>query len=170
MRDCKVLNIRSETVIRRGIRNHLRWAIRDGGVRVTPDATPVYAICCQRRGETALSVLERLDRRLKALGRRFGTGQPHPVLVGFAVCGPICAIVTHDTNPDRFGMEDGHAGSHLKYLCQLDMSNQAQDVWNSLSLAIAVSHIRETMAELAAHGAGGFRLGDGGDEGEDEDL
>ena len=67
-------------------------------------------------------------------------------------------------------MVDGQPMPRLKFLCQLDMSDQAQDVWNALSLAIAVSHVREEMAGLAAQGAGGFRLGNEGEGGEDEDL
>lgn len=55
-------------------------------------------------------------------------------------------------------------------LCQLDMADRSHDVWNSLSLAIVVGSIRESMANLAAEGAGGFRLRGGEEEVEYEDL
>lgn len=168
VRDCSVLNIRPETVIRRGIRNYLRWAARDGRVRATPEAIPVHAVYCQRKGESTLSAVRKLDRRLQGLARRYVSGQPHPLLTGFAICGPICAILTYDTDPVSGSM--GSQDTASKFLCQLDLSDRGQDVWNSLALAIAVVHLRETMAGLAAQGAGGFCSGNGGDEGEDEDL
>lgn len=168
VRDCSVLNTRPETVIRRGIRNYLRWAARDGRVCAAPESVPVHTVYCQRKGESTLSAVRKLDRRLQGLARRYVSGQPHPLLTGFAICGPICAILTYDTNPTSGSM--GSQDTASKFLCQLDLSDRGQDVWNSLALAIAVVHVRETMSGLGAQGAGGFRLWNGGYEGEDEDL
>jgi hypothetical protein len=168
VRDCSVLNMRPETVIRRGIRNYLRWAAKDGRVRATPEAIPVHAVYCQRKRETTLSAVRKLDRRLQGLAARHVSGQSHPLLTGFAICGPICAILTYDSDPVSEG--GGGQDTASKFLCQLDLSDRGQDVWNALALAIAVVHVRDTMAGVAAQGAGGFCLGEGGDEEEDGDL
>lgn len=167
MRDCSILKIRPETVIRRGLRNYLRWAARDSRVR-TADAMPVHTVYRQRKGESTLSAVRKLDQRLKGLARQYA-GNPHcPLLTGFVICGPICAILTLDPNSVSDGM--GSQDTASTFMCQLDMSDHGQDVWNSLALAIVVAHVRDMMAGLAAQGAGGFRFVDGEDEGEDEDL
>lgn len=168
VRDCRVLDTRPEPQIRRGLRNYLRWAIRDSKVRRTLGATPIYSILCRRTGETTLDAVKRLNRRLKSLANGYRGTDHRPLLIGFAIAGPICLVVTYDTNLDN--RTEGHSGP--KFLCQLDMSDQSQDVWNSLTLAIVVNHIRETMAQLATDGAQGFEFTTGKVEegGEDEDL
>lgn len=168
VRDCRVLDTRPETQIRRGLRNFLRWAIRDSKVRRTSGATPIYSILCKKRGESTLDAVKRLNRRLRSLANGYRGTDHRPLLIGFAIAGPICLVVTYDTNPDN--RTEGHSGP--KFLCQLDMSDQSQDVWNSLTLAIVVNHIRETMAQLATDGAQGYEFTTGKEEKveEDEDL
>lgn len=167
MRDCSILKTRQETEVKRGLRDYLRWAVRDGKVRYTPDAIPVHTIYCRRRGETTRSAVEKLHRRLVSLGRRYGPDR-HPLLIGFAICGPICVVLSYDTDPAKVAKSGELARPML--LCQLDMADRSHDVWNSLSLAIVVGSIRESMANLAAEGAGGFRLRGGEEEVEYEDL
>jgi hypothetical protein len=78
-----------------------------------------------------------------------------------------------DTDPDSATWKEDNIGCHAKYMGQFDMSEDDQDVWNSLALAIAVIHIRRTMTRLADH----YPHLDGvaqrqrlGDDTEDEDL
>ncbi|GIJ86129.1 hypothetical protein Asppvi_005003 [Aspergillus pseudoviridinutans] len=73
---------------------------------------------------------------------------------GFVISGPVVAILTLNTDPSaakgQLGTEDSH------FICQLDLSDQGQDVWNSLAVAISVMHIRNTMMELAEHDLAGL--------------
>ena len=161
VRDCGVLNTRPETVIKRGIRSYLRWALRDEGVRATPASIPVHTVYCQRQGESTLSAVRRLDRRLQGLAGRY-SGRLCPLLIGFLVCGPIVAILMYDSS--QFGAV-GSQDTASKFLCQVDLSDRGQDVWNSLALAVAVINVRGQMAGLVARGEGLKR-----EEEEDEDL
>lgn len=166
VRDCKILTVQSEAVIERAIRRYIRWAITDAGLKTTPDTIPVHTIYKQKPGESVLSAVSRLGKRLVRLARRHQMVHDHridaywPSLIGFIICGPILTILTLDTNPhsEVWTKErgDGEDGEHdedgevrPKYLGQFDMSEIDSDVWNSLAVAAAVIRMRQSMGRLA---------------------
>lgn len=183
VRDCKILTVQPETVIERAIRKYIRWAITDAGLKTTPETIPVHTIYTQKPGESVLSAVSRLGKRLERLaqrhqkvyGRRVDTYWPS--LIGFLTCGPILTIMTLDSNPrsevwtkDRGDGEDGEV--RAKYLGQFDMSEIDSDVWNSLAVAIAVIQMRQSMGRLAHAYEGPLfpRFRGQSDDSDDEDL
>ncbi|PYI26362.1 hypothetical protein BP00DRAFT_382093, partial [Aspergillus indologenus CBS 114.80] len=177
VRDCDILGQRPEKVIKAAIKQYFRWALFDADLHTTEDSIPVYAIYAQKEGETTLQAVQRLNRRLRYLtlkyhealgmaqegpmqdGEPTPTGDPtprsFPLLMGFIICGPIVAIVTHSTDP-----QEAEASFDGKFISQFDLSERGQDVWNSLAIAIAVMHTRRTMIRLAEQGLGGFTFYD----------
>lgn len=184
VRDCRFLTIHPQEVIKKAIRRYLRWAVTDAGVKKTPKTKVVHTIVTQRllenrKKEETINVVKRVLKRLKKLAEEQQemyqvTPDPYwPTLVGFCLCGPIVTILSMDTDPDSATWKEDNIGCHAKYMGQFDMSEDDQDVWNSLALAIAVIHIRRTMTRLADH----YPHLDGvaqrqrlGDDTEDEDL
>jgi hypothetical protein len=183
VRDCKFITVRPQEFIKKAIRRYLRWAITDAGLKKTPKTVAVYTIVTQREKdgekEETLHVVERAIERLKSRAKKHQemykpTSDPYwPTLVGFCLCGPIVTILSMDTDPDSATWNEDNSVCHAKYMGQFDMSEDDQDVWNSLALATAVIHIRRTMTRLAdhyPHMEGVAQRRRPGDSTEDEDL
>ncbi|KAL4890211.1 hypothetical protein BDV59DRAFT_98366 [Aspergillus ambiguus] len=178
VRDCSILRIRPEPLIKRSVVRYIRWAIRDAKLLVAKNSIPVHAIYDQKKGETTLSSVKKLNQRLQLLASRHrkslnpafagappspqtseGSGTSsvsdahpnYPLLTGFVICGPIIAILTFGTDPGS-----GGANNDSKFISQFDLSERGQDVWNSLAIAITTMHIRRTMMQLSQDGLGGF--------------
>lgn len=136
----------------------------------------MHAIYAQQQNETILQALNKLNRRLEKLAKRYvaaaesadesremgnasskheGERQRHfPILYGFFLCGPIVAMLTVDSNPENpTGWKSG-AGS--KFVSQFDMSERGQDVWNSLAIAIMAMYVRSTMMEVQSEARAGL--------------
>ncbi|KAF7115731.1 hypothetical protein CNMCM5793_003234 [Aspergillus hiratsukae] len=184
VRDCSLVHRRPEPIIKRAISKYIRWALYDAGLHVSPDTIPVYAICARKRGESTVNAVVKVNRRLQKLADRFRSanglasatkelGAPAdrakrksataseakapnkpPLLTGFVISGPVVAILTLNTDPSA---AKGQRGTEdCNFICQFDLSEQGQDVWNSLAVAISVMHIRNTMMELAEHNLAGL--------------
>ncbi|KAL5364109.1 hypothetical protein BJX96DRAFT_168027 [Aspergillus floccosus] len=179
VRDCNVTRIRPETLIKRYVVKYIRWAFRDAKIHIARHSIPVHAIYDQKKGESTLSAVKKLNQRLQRLARRYrrslnsaSAGVPpspqtsegsrsasgisdthpeYPLLTGFVICGPIIAILTLSTAPSSAAQD-----SDSKFISQFDLSERGQDVWNSLAIAITVMHIRRTMMHLAQESLGGF--------------
>lgn len=155
VRDCRLLTVRPQDVVKKAIRRYLRWAITDAGLKKKRKTAAVHKIVVQGREENTLQVVQRVIARLERLAKKHQdmysrTKDPYwPTLVAFCLCGPIVTILSVDTDPESATWEEGNSNYHAKYMGQFDMSEDDQDVWNSLALAIAVIHIRRTMTRLA---------------------
>ncbi|GAQ09679.1 hypothetical protein ALT_7000 [Aspergillus lentulus] len=187
VRDCKLVHRRPEPIIKRAISKYIRWAVYDAGLHISSEAIPLYAIGARKRGESTVKAVVKVNRRLQKLADRFrrayglasatkelvaplnmakkksATGSEAkaqnrpPLLTGFVISGPVVAILTLNTDPSAANGQRRTEDSH--FICQLDFSEQGQDVWNSFAVAISVMHIRNTMMELAEHDlAGLFRF------------
>ncbi|RAL13984.1 uncharacterized protein BO97DRAFT_341484 [Aspergillus homomorphus CBS 101889] len=174
VRDCDIVRKRPEKLIKDAIKKYFRWAMFDADLHTTESKIPVHAIYAQKKGETTLQAVRRLNRRLRFLTsqyqKAFGlsetqTSRHFPLLIGFIICGPIVAIVTHTTDPQE--IETSFDG---KFISQFDLSERGQDVWNSLAIAIAVMHARRTMIGLAEEGLGGFTFCETAQPASDPDL
>ncbi|KAJ5677983.1 uncharacterized protein N7477_003616 [Penicillium maclennaniae] len=199
VRDCRLLTLQPQVVIRRYIEKYMRWAITDAALRVTSKSLPVHIIYTQKSTLTALSAIHGISNKMESLANqhqkmhteshqdRFSivlqrlasrgrSKQPEPfkywpTLIGFLICGPILSIVSLDTNPNSIiWIEDSEP--RVKYLGQFDMLEIDQDVWNSLAIAIAVINIRNTMSRLADSYEGPLipRLRLHGEDTDDDDL
>ncbi|EYE94048.1 uncharacterized protein EURHEDRAFT_539727 [Aspergillus ruber CBS 135680] len=176
VRDCNILRTRPEDKIRKAIKKYVRWAMRDADIHEKPGTIPVYTIHSQKEGESVVSAVSKLNKRLGKLAKRYHntlgiiTSRCNfPLLVGFVICGPIVAILTLNTDP--LSPKGWGEGTGSKFISQFDVGERGQDVWTSLALAITIMHIRKTMIQLADGGMGGFcRNGGDGLFGEDEDL
>ncbi|KAL3464211.1 hypothetical protein BJX64DRAFT_99037 [Aspergillus heterothallicus] len=179
VRDCSIVEKRPERLIKDTIKRYIRWALYDANLDIGPGSLAVHVIHAQRKNESILHALERLNKRLqrlalrhqKALNEMFtvvGSNPPKhepserktiskkelPLLLGFIICGPVVAIMTFDLDLlNRTEPADG------KFISQFDLAERGQDVWNSLSMAIAVMHIRSTMIRLSEKGYGGYLNG-----------
>ncbi|PKX97479.1 uncharacterized protein P174DRAFT_402688 [Aspergillus novofumigatus IBT 16806] len=176
VRDCNLVHRRPEPIIKRAISKYIRWAVYDAGLHVSSDEIPLYAIGARKRGESTVNAVVKVNRRLQKLADRFrsayglasttkelvatanrakakATTMP-PLLTGFVISGPVVAILTLNSDPSAAKGQRGSEDSH--FICQLDLSEQGQDVWNSLAVAISVMHIRNTMMELAEHDLAGL--------------
>ncbi|KAJ5690262.1 hypothetical protein N7462_004654 [Penicillium macrosclerotiorum] len=158
VRDCRYLTVRPQFLIKKAIRKYFRWAIYDAGLKVTRRTKPVYTIYAQKPGETTLTAVTIVTRKLEKLARiqqalHDGPGQKYwPTLVGFCLCGSIVALITLDSNPNTIPWsEDKDYNTRTKYMGIFDMGEVNQDVWNSLAIAIAIIHVRQTMNCLATH-------------------
>lgn len=177
VRDCRLLTVQPQKVIERAIRKYVRWAITDSGLRTTAATIPVHTTYTQRPGQTALSAVTRLARRMERLAERHQKVHGKrkdaywPTLIGFLVCGPILTLVSLDTNPHSVAWTK-KPESRVKYLGQFDMSEIDQDVWNSLAIAIAVIHMRQRMGRLASAYTGPLfpQFRGQSDDTEDEDF
>lgn len=175
MRDCRILKARPEVLILRHVKRYICWAIYDARVRIDRHTIPMYTVYAQKKGETTLSAVKKLNQRLQNLANRYQEGlnsalsipssppdsdaestlsnprERYPLLVGFVICGPIIAILTLSTD-----LESRSHTTDSKFISQFDLSERGQDVWNSLAIAITVMHIRRTMIRLAAENLGGY--------------
>lgn len=166
---------RPEPIIKRAISKYIRWAVYDAGLHVSSEAIPLYTIGARKRRESTVNAVVKVNRRLQKLADRFRgayglasatkelwvpASRPKakapmlPLLTGFFISGPVVAILTRNTYPSAANGQRGTEDSH--FICQLDLSEQGQDVWNSLAVAISVMHIRNTMMELAEHDLAGL--------------
>ncbi|KAJ5587344.1 uncharacterized protein N7459_003109 [Penicillium hispanicum] len=176
VRDCRLLTVQPQIVMQKAIRKYMRWAIDDACLKTSPTTIPVHAIYTQKPGEETLTTIVRMTKKLERLAKRYQTAHddsesPYwPTLVGFVLCGPIISLVSLDSDPKAAAWTEP-SDTPVKYLGQFDMTEPAQDVWNSLAIAISVIHARETMAQLAHAYTGPrfprFRSQD--DDTEDED-
>ncbi|KAE8350620.1 hypothetical protein BDV28DRAFT_35650 [Aspergillus coremiiformis] len=179
VRDCRVIKKGPEILIKTTIMQYIRWALCDTNLDAKPDAIPVYVIYAQKKGEATLDAVKKLNGRLQLLASRYRKALnmtapdedqnstslqpnrnddgstdallPHPLLIGFIICGPILAILTLGTEPPS-APED----TDSKFISQFDFEDIGHDVWNSLAVAIAVMKIRKTMMRLSNEGLGGF--------------
>ena len=71
MRDCNTLGTRPEDKIRRAIKKYVLWAMRDADIHDKPGKIPVYTIRSQRKGESVISAVSKLNNRLGKLAKRF---------------------------------------------------------------------------------------------------
>lgn len=180
VRDCKILTVQPETVIERAIRKYIRWAITDAGLKTGPEIIPVHTIYIQRPGESTLSAVAGLGKRLERMAQRHQRAHGNaywPSLIGFLICGPILSIMTLDTNPQsevwaKEGGDGEDPESRAKYLGLFDMSEGDSDVWNSLAVALAVIQMRQSMCRLANAYDGPLfpRLRGQNHDSDDEDL
>ncbi|KAL4802282.1 hypothetical protein BDV18DRAFT_64528 [Aspergillus unguis] len=182
VRDCSIVGKRPENLIKQTIKKYIRWALFDVNLDISRGSLPLHVIHAQRKQETVRDALERLNRRLKKLALRHrnalesipsrastmigafedsnSTAEYNkfkaeiPLLIGFLICGPVLALMTFDLG--LVGDNDDIDEIDGKFFTQCDFSERGQDVWNSLSLAIVVMHIRNTMVGLSKHGYGGF--------------
>ncbi|KAH2995257.1 hypothetical protein KXV25_006402 [Aspergillus fumigatus] len=175
VRDCNLVHRRPEPIKKRAISKYIRWAVYDAGLHVSSEAIPLYTIGARKRRESTVNAVVKVNRRLQKLADRFRgayglasatkeLGVPAsrpkakapmpPLLTGFVISGPVVAILTRNTYPSAANGQRGTEDSH--FICQLDLSEQGQDVWNSLAVAISVMHIRNTMMELAEHDLAGL--------------
>ncbi|KAH8425351.1 uncharacterized protein LDX57_003107 [Aspergillus melleus] len=156
--------------------------MRDAKVCISKDAVPLHAIYAQREG--IMETLKRLDRRLHHLVRQYqevlgapsadatrngdSSRRKYPIFIGFIVSGPTVVILTRNSDPT---IESENSDS--TFMCQFDLGERGQDVWNSLAIAITVMHIRRNMLQLAEDGVAGYRKlleGEEMDVGPDVDL
>lgn len=157
---------RPEILIKQTIKKYIRWALYDGNLEIGPGSLPVHVLHAQKKNESILDALERLNNRLRRLALRHQEAlaelpKPSPtstakhgndiLLIGFIICGPVVAIMAFD-----IGLLQEDEKTDGKFLSQFDLSERGQDVWNSLSLAIVIMHIRNTMVRLSEQGYGGF--------------
>ncbi|PLB47289.1 hypothetical protein P170DRAFT_413116 [Aspergillus steynii IBT 23096] len=161
VRDCKILRKKPEPLIRHAIKGYIKWAMRDARVCISKDAIPLHAIYAQREG--IMETLKRLDRRLRQLVGRYQNAldansssrwlshRNYPILIGFIVSGPTVVILTRNSDPTASESSDS------TFMCQFDLGERGQDVWNSLAIAITVMHIRRTMMQLAEDEVAGYR-------------
>ncbi|KAL2829959.1 hypothetical protein BDW59DRAFT_28829 [Aspergillus cavernicola] len=172
VRDCSIVEKRPENLIKQSIKRYIRWALYDGNLDLGPGSVPVHVLHAQRKNESILDALERLNKRLQRLALRHQRALAEasdresdrdeyptstnarknelPLLIGFIICGPVVAIMTFD-----IGLMQSEDITDGKFISQFDLSERGQDVWNSLSIAIVVMHIRNTMARLTQNGYGG---------------
>ncbi len=167
VRDCSIVEKRPEALIKQTIRKYIRWALYDVNLEISPESIPIHAIHAQREKETVRQALERLNKRLKKLAVRHRTALEAaseeqcittemkqieaPLLIGFLICGPVVALMTYDLDLAKDDEDvDG------KFFSQFDFAERGQDLWNSLSIAIVVMHIRNTMVRLTENSYGGF--------------
>ncbi|CEL03271.1 hypothetical protein ASPCAL04427 [Aspergillus calidoustus] len=175
VRDCSIVEKRPERLIKDTIKRYIRWALYDANLEIGPGSLPVHVVHAQGKNESILHALERVNKSLqrlalrhqKALNEAFTiiekpkkdepanpktiSKKELPLLVGFIICGPVVAIMTFDLDLlKRAQPADG------KFISQFDLAERGQDVWNSLSMTIAVMHIRNTMVRLSEKGYGGY--------------
>ncbi|KAJ5893516.1 hypothetical protein N7495_005207 [Penicillium taxi] len=178
-RDCKMLKARTERIIHHAVQKYLRWAIKDGNLKISPEMIPVHMVGCQRGDEDTITIITRASKKLERLAKRHQDAHadfenPYwPTLLGFILCGPIFSIVSVDTDPKDARWSSTASDTPIKYLSYFDISDFDQDVWNSLAIAISILHIRDTMAQLANVYSGSlvphFRA-PGEDDTDDEDF
>lgn len=71
VRDCSILKSSPEVKIKRAIKKYIRWALHDADLHAKPGAIPVHTIHAQKRGETIVSAVTRLNQRLISLSKRY---------------------------------------------------------------------------------------------------
>ncbi|KAL5341565.1 hypothetical protein BJX70DRAFT_40714 [Aspergillus crustosus] len=162
VRDCNLVEKRPEGLIKQTIKRYIRWALYDVNLEIGPGSLPIHVLQAQRKNESILDALQRLNKRLKRLALQHEKAllrtsnwdnMELPLLIGFIVCGPVVAIMALDLNLlDRDPDIDG------KFISQFDLSERGQDVWNSLSLTIVIMHIRNTMVRLRDNKYGGYEM------------
>ncbi|OJJ68176.1 hypothetical protein ASPBRDRAFT_33468 [Aspergillus brasiliensis CBS 101740] len=172
VRDCDILRQQPEPLIKQAIQKYICWAMFDSSLDTIEGALPVHVIYAQKKHEKTIKAVRKMNTKLRKLARRHqdelgvaistDSGKKKvkiprntrfPLLIGFIICGPIVAILSHSTDPReiRDGEEDG------RFISQFDLSERGQDVWNSLAIAITVMHVRRTMLSVAHQGKGSYR-------------
>ncbi|KAL4748406.1 hypothetical protein BDW72DRAFT_214837 [Aspergillus terricola var. indicus] len=163
VRDCSIVGKDPETLIKQTISRYIRWALYDVNLEINRASMPIHVLHAQKKNESVRDALERLNRRLKKLALRHrkplassddSNNKKLPLLIGFLICGPVVALMTLDLNLIKCTREDDETSG--KFFSQFDFSEKGQDVWNSLSIAIVVMHIRSSMVRLARSGYGGY--------------
>ncbi|EAA65285.1 hypothetical protein AN0107.2 [Aspergillus nidulans FGSC A4] len=163
VRDCSIVEKNPETLIKQTISRYIRWALYDANLEINRASMPIHVLHAQKKNESVRDALERLNRRLKKLALRHRmalaasdtlNNNKLPLLIGFLICGPVVALMTFDLNLIKGTPEDDEMNG--KFFSQFDFSEKGQDVWNSLSIAIVVMHIRSSMVRLARSGYGGY--------------
>jgi hypothetical protein len=177
VRDRIFVRLRPEPNIKRHIRQYIFWALRDANLHNRPNAIPVHTIYAMKAGQSTRSALDGLNGRLISLARRYRRalcltpdvddssstegsisitprleykpGCTFPVLIGFLVCGPIVALTTLDSSPTS---HPDLALATCRLMCYFDMGEAGQDVWNALTVAIAIMHVRKHMAKMEEEG------------------
>ncbi|KAL3472943.1 hypothetical protein BJX99DRAFT_261763 [Aspergillus californicus] len=169
VRDCNIVAKRPEFLIKQTIKKYIRWALYDVNLDIGPGSVPIHVLHAQKKNESILDALERLNKHLRRLALRHqealaGLPESNPtstaksvndiLLIGFIICGPVVAIMAFDINL----LQEEDEKTDGKFISQFDLSERGQDVWNSLSLAIVIMHIRNTMVRLSEQGYGGFAV------------
>ncbi|KAL4975371.1 hypothetical protein BDW66DRAFT_152013 [Aspergillus desertorum] len=163
VRDCSIVEKNPETLIKQTINRYIRWALYDVNLEINHASMPIHVLHAQKKNESVRDALERHNWRLKKLALRHrkalaasgdSISNELPLLIGFLICGPVVALMTLDLKLMKDTPEDDDIDG--KFFSQFDLSERGQDVWNSLSIAIVVMHIRNTMVRLARSGYGGY--------------
>ncbi|KAL4821305.1 hypothetical protein BDW67DRAFT_180007 [Aspergillus spinulosporus] len=163
VRDCSIVGKDPEALIKQTISRYIRWALYDVNLEINRASMPIHVLHAQRKNESVRDALERLNRRMKKLALRHRTAlaasdasnnNKLPLLIGFLICGPVVALMTFDLNLIKGTPEDEETNG--KFFSQFDFSEKGQDVWNSLSIAIVVMHIRSSMVRLTRSGYGNY--------------
>ncbi|RDW62962.1 uncharacterized protein DSM5745_10073 [Aspergillus mulundensis] len=163
VRDCSVVKKDPENIIKQNIMKYIRWALYDVNLDVNRASMPIHVLHAKKPSEEMIDALERVNNRLKKLAARHrkalaaapgANNDELPLLIGFLATGPILAVLTYDLSLMSGTSEDDELDA--KFFAEIDFSERGQDVWNSLSVAITVMHIRNTMARLARNGYGGY--------------
>ena len=170
--------MKTEAVTKSAVRKYVRWALFDADLHChSPRVMPVHTIYAQKTGESTIKALGKLNKRLQKLAKVYldaaGLSQNYehafPVLYGFFLCGPIVALLTMDSDPNKAaGMKEG---ARSRFVSQFDLSERGQDVWNSLAIAIMTMYIRKTMMKVKEEVKGGlWKFIDSAPMDMDEDL
>ncbi|KAL4904874.1 hypothetical protein BDW74DRAFT_22999 [Aspergillus multicolor] len=163
VRDCGVVKKDPENLIKQNIMKYIRWALYDVNLEVDRASMPIHVLHAKRPSEEMIDALGRVNSRLKKLAVRHkkalaatpdANNDELPLLIGFLAAGPILAVLTYDLSLMNSTSADEELAA--KFFAEIDFSERGQDVWNSLSVAITVMHIRNTMARLARNGYGGY--------------
>ncbi|KAJ5697647.1 hypothetical protein N7488_011331 [Penicillium malachiteum] len=167
VRDSTLLTVSPQVAIERTIRKYMRWAMYTAGLEEMDSTIPVYAVCCRQKGEDLLKTLTRASQRLEKLASRhqeahtklMSNNHRLPVLVAFVVTGPILCLISRDTDPSSLKIsgslvEDADIDTRIKFMTHIDLSDTAQDVWNSLAVALCVCHARDTANRLTVNFTG----------------
>lgn len=71
VRDCSILQTRPEIKVKQAIRKYIGWALHDANIKCRPGAIPVYTIHAQKKGESVVAAVSRLNRHLETLCKRY---------------------------------------------------------------------------------------------------
>lgn len=71
VRDCSILQTRPEIKVKQAIKKYIGWALHDADLHEKSGAIPVYTIHSQKKGESIVAAVARLNRRLETLCKRY---------------------------------------------------------------------------------------------------
>lgn len=134
--DRVVAGLPPETVLGRETRAYVKWAARDGDVE---DVIPLVTVV--RGGRDVEQMLERARGRMVALRERWrdaltGEEEETPTVYG---------LVCHHT---AVGVMASDAAGGTRDLVFLEFKDKDYHVWNSLALAILVTHTRNVLMDF----------------------